>query len=728
MTFDFQVIKPLIQQDFDAVMDHYPTDMQMIRDRVPTGGSAMERKLAIIRAAVELCPVHVFDHYPFAFEIDGGGDRGYCHYGVGWLCQERSGADYSALAAFRDILNRNNLGSLGNYTDNLHRTIDYDKLLAGGFRGVYEECEKWNRAETDPAKKQYREDVKTICLLVKRLGERFREQAAARLASADLDEDARYNMTRIAHSVNTPWEKPETLFDACNSLLCIGLFIAMLDGVGMHAQGPIDRLLYPFYRKDLEEGRITREEAAFLISCFLFKTDAHARYNEKRQAFDNGVTIMIGGCDPEGNPVYNEITDMVIDTYLANRLIHPKLNARAGAYSPRSYLDRLSALIRTGHNNIIIENDDYIVPMFQRMGLRPEDARCYVGVGCEEVICRNQLHSRAFIYLNMAQVLLDTIEGGRNGGVQHEDLRKVYRRGSFRIDSFKALYDSFLANLRSCIRELTDVLAPYEKIHHQIQLEPIQSAFTADCMERGLDICEGGARYNNKTLSLVGFGTLCDSLLSLRAAYDEGREEELFDAVFSDFAGQESLRLRIRNSPNRFGHSEAADDFADKLSVDLGRVSRGIYNGRGIEWRTSLFTYYMFHSWRNTPATPDGRHTGEDLSRQMNMASLPELTTAAASMARLTRAEYDDVGMFDIAIPMGEGDQYLRTRTDYIRTCIDMKIPVLQLNVVDRQMLIEERDHKGTHPDLVVRICGYSALFTCLSEHVQNEVISRAAR
>ena len=413
--------------------------------------------------------MHVFDHYPYAFEIDGGGDRGYCHYGVGWLCQERSGADFTELADYRDKIHRNNLGALGNYTDNLHRTLDYDKLLTMGFSGVYEECKRYNLTETDPAKKKYREDVMEICLLVKKLGERFKAKAAARLEEDDLDEDARYNMTRITESVNTPWDAPATLYDACNSLLCIGLFTAMLDGIGMHAQGPVDRLLYPFYKNDLDAGRITPEEGAFLISCFLYKTDAHAKYNENRKSFDNGVTIMIGGCDPDGNPVYNTVTDIVIDTYMGTKLIHPKLNARAGSYSPRAYLDRLSALIRTGNNNIIIENDDYIVPMFERMGLRPEDARCYVGVGCEEVICRNQLHSRAFIYLNMAQILLHTITIGRNPDLLNEDLAHIYKFGSFDISSFDALYASFLANLRSYIRTLTDVLAIYERIHDKIK-------------------------------------------------------------------------------------------------------------------------------------------------------------------------------------------------------------------------------------------------------------------
>ena len=716
MNFDFQSMKSVIQRDFDAVLDLYPTDMSAVAERVPVGGDPMERKLAIVRAAVELCPVHLFDHYPYAFEIDGGGDRGWCHYGVGWLHQEKSGVDFGPLNAVTAKLREEKLASFSYYTDQLHRTMDYDKLLRVGFRGVYEECARYNQSETDPAKKAYREGVMEICLLVKRLGERFREKAVLRLADPGLDEDTRYNMIRIRDGANTPWEAAKTMFDACNSLLCAALFMAMLDGLGMHAQGPIDRLLYPYYKADLEAGRMTAEEGRFLLSCFLFKTDAHAKYNEDRPTFDNGVTVMIGGCDPEGNPVYNELTDMVIDIYRENKLIHPKLNARAGAYSPRAYLKRLAELIRSGNNNIIVENDDYIVPMFQRMGLAPEDARTYVGVGCEEVICRNQLHSRAFIYLNMPQVLLDTLRGTR---------RDVYGEGGFATQSFAELYASFLKNLRSFLSYIAKTLTPYEKQHHRIKLEPIQSAFTADCMARGLDICQGGARYQNKTFSLVGFGTLTDSLLALRDAYREGAVDQLMNAVDADFVGCETLRAKIKGSNHRFGHSEEADDFAERLARDLGQLSRGIYNGQGIEWHTSLFTYYFFHTWRDTPATPDGRRQGEDLSRQMNMASLPELTTAASSLSRITGAEFDDVGMLDIAIPFGEGDHYLDIMADYIKTCIDLKIPVLQPNVVDKTLLVEERDHKGTHPDLVVRICGYSALFTCLSRDMQDEVIAR---
>jgi len=114
------------------------------------------------------------------------------------------------------------------------------------------------------------------------------------------------------------------------------------------------------------------------------------------------------------------------------------------------------------------------------------------------------------------------------------------------------------------------------------------------------------------------------------------------------------------------------------------------------------------------------------LSRQMNMAKLPDLTSAARSMSRLTHAAYDDVGMFDISLPMGGGEAYRQALADYIRTCIDWKLPVLQTNLVDRQMLLEEKANKGTHPELIVRVCGFSAYFGQLAPDKQDEVIARA--
>ena len=156
MNFNFQEMKPLIQKDMDAILESYPTDMTHIREKVPFGGDPYVRKLAIIETAAEECPVHLFGHYPFAFEMDMGEARHVCYIGLGNLCYQRSGADFSGLQAFRSIVSEHRLGSVGDFTDHLHRTMDHDKLLAVGFRGVYEECERYNQTETDPQKKRYR--------------------------------------------------------------------------------------------------------------------------------------------------------------------------------------------------------------------------------------------------------------------------------------------------------------------------------------------------------------------------------------------------------------------------------------------------------------------------------------------------------------------------------------------------------------------------------------------
>ena len=256
-----------------------------------------------------------------------------------------------------------------------------------------------------------------------------------------------------------------------------------------------------------------------------------------------------------------------------------------------------------------------------------------------------------------------------------------------------------------------------------------KDAFTADCVASGKDLADGGARYNHKTLSFFGFGTLCDSLLSLRRAYAEGTAEQLIGAMMRNFEGDEPLRQKLQNSRERFGHCPEADEFARALAQELAKVTEGVCNYNGIQWGTSLFTYFNYRTFGyHAGATPDGRLAGTPFSRQMNMASLPELTTAALSMSVLTQAEYQDVAMFDLALPLTitKDSPGLDALTDYLRTCLQLKIPVLQTNVADVETMQEERQHKGTHPDLVVRVCGYSAVFGCLPEEMQDELISRA--
>ena len=263
MNFDFQSLKPKIQAEFDEVVAGYPGDTSEIRARMRNcNGDALDKKLAVIEAAAELCPVHVFGYFPFAMEIDAGYRRDAAYMGVGAYVRQECGVDFTPLNELRRELAEHQLGQFNDYYDSCHRMVDYDLLLSRGYKGVFEDCERRNSVvsdnenETDRKKKRYREAVMRVCLAVKHIGERIRRLAQDRLQNLapDCDEVIRHNLERIAVSANTPWEPPATMFDALNSMLCCILWTSVLDGMSMNTLGWVDRLIYPFYRRDIESG------------------------------------------------------------------------------------------------------------------------------------------------------------------------------------------------------------------------------------------------------------------------------------------------------------------------------------------------------------------------------------------------------------------------------------------------------------------------------------------
>ena len=136
MNFDFQQMKNIMQQEFDSVLDTYPTDMSAVEAEVPFDTDPFVRKRAIFQAVLKYCNIHIFPHYPFAFEIDCGQIRDLCHNGIGRLSREKSGIDFAPLSEFNRIINQNALGTFNDFTDYLHRTLDHDLLLKCGFRGI----------------------------------------------------------------------------------------------------------------------------------------------------------------------------------------------------------------------------------------------------------------------------------------------------------------------------------------------------------------------------------------------------------------------------------------------------------------------------------------------------------------------------------------------------------------------------------------------------------------
>jgi formate C-acetyltransferase len=247
----------------------------------------------------------------------------------------------------------------------------------------------------------------------------------------------------------------------------------------------------------------------------------------------------------------------------------------------------------------------------------------------------------------------------------------------------------------------------------------------------------GGARYNFGSVSLTGAGTLIDSLYAVRrVVYERGLVSlaELGDMLAADFAGAEPFRQHLINRVPKFGREdEAVRSFSARVFADLARVSSGRENTRGGRYEASLFSFRTFADMaRGTGATPDGRKADEHLSPGMSpsLLSLGRRSTVGQVLSALEPLDltlYPVVAVLDVKLPACAPGRGAPLLTPVIRRFLDAGGSVLQVNCVDAAMLLEARAHPERHPDLVVRISGYSAYFNTLSEELKDEVIGRTS-
>lgn len=683
----------------------------------------LKKKAFVYDYAAENCEVAVFRSFPFYFEVNAARPRTAWYGGIGLYGFNTCGVDFSPVwelgARYPKLLR------LNHFTDFDHRVPGYDRLLRAGLRGIYESAEALNRSETDAGRRQFRETVMRGCLALKRIAERMAGRARA-LAAEEPDDACRENLLRIASAAaHAPWEPPQTFYEALNTIFFFRETLGSLEGVGLSSFGQLDRMLGPYYERDLADGRITAAGAYDLLAFFLDYTDV--RFLGGAQAgLETSTTVMIGGQDETGRPVFNAVTEMILRAYRENGLVNPKLNARVCAASPRAYLLSLARAVSGGGNYLAVENDEANIRILMNSGVSEEDARLYVGCGCQEIVAQGtQSHARAYAYVNLVQIFLDTLYGSASQCEGEGGLER--------------LYAAFLENVTALLRACRDTFAPYDERQFEINPEPLLSATAADCLRAGLDVTQGGARYSHKTFSLAGFGTLCDCFLSLRRfVYEEKAMtlSELCALCAGDFATNRAVQAELRGSRFRYGNDDAeAASFAERLAGALAGAASGmtacVRAGKPVRYGTSLFLYDLFRTFGAvTGATPDGRGRGEPFSRGFGPSDLSDapLTAAARAAAGVKADRFTDTAVFDMALPAAERGLPDEALADFIAACARLRIPVAQLSVTNRALLEEEYERPGTHRGLTVRVCGYSAPFGLLSREKQRELIGRRQR
>ncbi len=594
-----------------------------------------------------------------------------------------------------------------------HMALDYEKLLRVGVEGLLKEVRErrgaldLNVPENLP-KDEFYEGCEAELSALCDLAERY-SAYAAELAEKEEDPKRAEELRTMSENFKVvPRYPAQTFHQALQSIHFYNFTLWEL-----YYFGRVDRYLYPFYKKDLEAGRITYEKAVELYACFMLLPEAYLLPNVACDA-------MLGGRTREGVLVENDVTYIALDAIRFAHSANGKVTLAISKDTSEKLLRRAIRTNAAGLTQPALFNDDLIIDSFVAHGVRLEDARDYCNTGCAEVTpCGMSGCYVVAPYHNLMEYFLDTMKTSPAGESE----------GSFwkRLEE-KIHHEVFTANL---------VLNRRQMERSRVGCECMRSScLVHDCLETGRGIDEGGARYNFTEPNFLGFGSVIDSLRVLRELVFSGEYtmEELLGILAVDFNGYEPLRQRILNKIPHFGtNEESTDKIAADFSQMLVRACDGISNYRGVSPLIPGVFSYVEHSkfGAKTGASPDGRHAGYPLSSGSSPVQGREKKGPTAALLSNTAWDHKSfLGGVAINVKFSAGQMSGENEdrmVDYIRVFLSRGGYQLQFNCVDTKTLLAAQEHPEQYADLLVRVGGFSAYFCKLPRLMQQEIIDRDA-
>ena len=367
----------------DKAKEFYEECTKVLDNKQQTNMSPYSMKVLQYETITEMFEPIIFLHSPFYYETgtmaahcDGARSlRGHHHAG-GWTYRKN---EHKFREQDEELWKkRRKQGEelfyliCGPYNDtSQHFAFNYRPVFESGLKGIYEKAAiSLQTAKTE----EQREFLSAICkgmICLKHMSEKFADKAKI-LADGIEDKEAKKNMQMIYESaMRTPWEKPQNFYEALNCYAFLRKTMGALEGIGFNSFGRMDMDLYSFYKKDIEEKRLSEEEAYELICKFLITFDLHYDHDMEMVLYaDHELenTYVLGGCDLEGKPLYNELTKMFLKATREEKIIYPKIKCRFSKESPKEYLDEINASIIKGTSTVLYQNDDAVIPALIRAG------------------------------------------------------------------------------------------------------------------------------------------------------------------------------------------------------------------------------------------------------------------------------------------------------------------------------------------------------------------------
>ena len=577
-------------------------------------------------------------------------------------------------------------------------------------------------------------------------------ELAEKMADAESNPQRRAELLKIADVCRwVPAHAPRDMQEAIQMYWFVHLgTVTELNGWDCMNPGHIDQHLYPFYKKGLADGTMTREKAKELISCFWIKfNNQPAPPKVGITALESGTyndftNINIGGIDREGKNAVNELSYIILEIQEELHELQPGLSIHVSKVTPDEFVMAGAKVIRQGHGYPSVFNPDTYTKELVRQGKTQEDANEGGCSGCIEV---GAFGKEAYIltgYLNTPKILEITLNNGidpmtgKRLGLETGDPRT--------FTSYEQLYEAYHKKMLYFVNMKLAVNNYIERMFSLYAPATFLSLFIDDCITRGRDYYSGGARYNTTYIQCTGLGTITDCLATLKKHVFEDKKftmDELLKAVASNWGRDENCQLSTVNSQlekmrqfimNRTPFFGNDDDYADSIAVkvydDLVKAIEGHPNTRGGKTQLNMLSTTCHNYFGSVcGASVNGRLAHFAISDGTSPAHGADTngpTAVIKSLGKLDQTKSGGTLLNVRFVPsLLKRDEDLKKLVSLIRAYFSMGGHHIQFNIVDTQTLLDAQQQPDDYKDLLVRVAGYSDYFNDMTEQLQNEIIAR---
>lgn len=597
------------------------------------------------------------------------------------------------------------------------------------------------------------------------------------IASAEQDESRKRELLQMAKNLKkVPWEPAQTFWEAVQSLWLTHMLVMSDEnypGPGV-SYGRFDQLLYPLWKRSLEEG-MDREFGKEILKCFWIHPNT-AYDSLIRTGGNQGITsaygqmITLSGMGPGGKDMTNDLTYALLEVVEEMMpILEPKLNVRLHRNTPEKLLDKLVDMIASSQGAPFVLNFDErsmagMMYQARKSGvehlINEDNVHEYAPVGClENTMVGNDRSGTVDVNLNLLKAVELALTGGydlipyTDPVTGKTDPHKHFGPNTGNPADFKTweeFWNAYMVQTKFIIKKIVDLYEKTEEIRARFSPTLYVSCLVKGCAEKAMDVTEGAAELSYTTIEAVTYGTTVDSLLAVKyLVFDEKvcTMQELVDALKDNWVGHEVLQAKALNKAPKYGRDDDEADKIGKKVMELWVEETWKYKTRstGRQYRPGMLSWnFWIHDSFILPASPDGRQKGKFLSNALcptNGADINGPTANVNSVGKVLGGKdadnNGDWGEFYNLLPSGgshsmtfnpsmiRDPEHKNKFKAFLRGYIENGGTALQVNMIDTDMLRDAQKHPENYRNLLVRVTGYNAYFTSIGRELQNEIIAR---